>query len=272
MAAAKKYRWPGSSALHTVSWEDQKAAVNARRTPGAAATPAAPAAAGGPLALPVDTAYLGQTESLRNQRDQSIAATRQGRDATLLDFGYSGTFDPNTDALTGGLTFDPSNAFSKAALLKKSYDISRSSAAQSMGSRGGLYQGAFQNQQDLINRGQLQAEDALQTSLTSWLANNAAAIGAARTNYETGVSGAAGDATDRAANLQNPNYSPTAPGVAAATGAAGTTSTSSTGGAGTQLYSWPTDAPGKKPSHTIPYSQHKTKPKTVTYTTGVKTP
>ena len=214
--AAKKYRWPGSSALHTVSWEDQKKAVAARRPGAAAAAPATgPDGPAGPLASPVDTTYLGQTESLRNQRDQSIAASRQQRDATLLDYGYTGTFDPTTDQLTG-LTLDLSNPFAKASVLKRTYDISRSSAGNRMASTGGLYQGAYQNQQDLINRGQLQAEDALQTSLTSWLANNAAAIGQARTNYETGVSAAAGDATDRAANLQNPNYQPTIPGGSAA--------------------------------------------------------
>lgn len=266
-----KFRWstdpPGKPPSHTIAEATHKTNVQAlvaRNNPAAASD----ASAGEPLALPVDTTYLGQEESLRNQRDRAIAASRQGRDATLLGYGYSGTFDPNSDALTGGLTFDPTNAFSKAALLKQKYDIGRSSAAQTMGSRGGLYQGAFQNQQDLVNRGQLQAEDALQTSLTSWLANNAAAIGSARTAYETGVSAAAGDAANRAANLQNANYSPTVPAAAAATGATGGVGTAATRTpslSGQTLTAGPrvTRSPGTR------VTTRKTGGKTVTHTTRV---
>jgi hypothetical protein len=78
-----------------------------------------------------------------------------------------------------------------------------------MGSTGQLYAGSFQNRQDLINRSQLQDEDALQRSLQDFLARNTMSFGQTGVDYTTGVGQAALDAAARAAS--SPLYEPVTP-------------------------------------------------------------
>lgn len=243
MAAAKTFRWPGSSALHTVSWEDQKAAVAARHPGAAAAAPAAPA---GPLVMPVDPTYQSDVGTAQRTRDTSLANVSQQRTSGLLGYGYG------EDAATGALTFDPNNAFSKAMLLKKNYDQSRARTAQSIGSTGGLYTGAAQKAQDLVNIGQVGAEDSLQKSLLSFLAQNTQATANAGANYENAVGAADASRVGRIAD--NPLYMPASSTAAPAPAVA---APPPKGGVGTAV------------TKTKPKTK---KPKTVTYTTGVKTP
>jgi hypothetical protein len=164
-------------------------------------------------ALPPDAAYDAQIAGLQRQRDDTLANLTQGRAGGLLDYGY-------TEGPGGALAFDPNNPFSKAALLKVTYDRSRRSSAQSMGAGGQLYSGAFQNQQDLVNRNELQGNDALQKSLSRFLAQTTQQRTAAGTNYETSAGSAYGERVSRFQS--NPAYSPATPGdpVAAATAAA----------------------------------------------------
>jgi len=174
-----------------------------------AATPAAPVgAAASPYNvsnLPPDAAYEGVVAGATRTRDTLLGPGGVGgtlgaaRTQGLGDYGF-------TEGAGGQLAFDPNNPFSKAALLKKSYDQNRRSTGQSMGAGGQLYSGAFQNAQDLVNRNQLQGEDALQKSLVGFLARNTQARTQAGTDYETTVAGAAGDRVGRFQT--NPLYNP----------------------------------------------------------------
>src|SRR4051812_40245208 len=147
-------------------------------TPAAPAVPAAAAAAQYSLSnLPPDATYEAADILLQRQRQEGLAAIAGERTRTLSDYGFQ-------EGPSGALTFDPNNPFSKAALLKKAYDTNRRSTAQSMGAGGQLYAGAFQNAQDLVNRNQLQAQDAQLKQLQSFIAQNDARRTQAQTDYE----------------------------------------------------------------------------------------
>ena len=104
------------------------------------------------------------------------------------------------------LAYDPNNPFSKATVMKQTYDTNRRSTRQSMGAGGQLYSGAFQNAQDLINRNQLQSEDAQQKALAAFLARNTGQAAEANTGYELAAAQAY---ADRVARFQsNPLYDP----------------------------------------------------------------
>jgi hypothetical protein len=178
--------------------------------PPAAPRPAAPNVGGVPATqvaapayslsnLPVDASYDAQIAALQQQRANSLATIAGERSRTLSDYGFQ-------EGPNGALTFDPNNAFSKAAVMKKTYDTNRRSTAQSMGSGGQLYAGAFQNAQDLIGRNQLQSENALQGNVAAFLARNTGQRTEALTGYETAVGQAAGDRIGRFQN--NPLYDP----------------------------------------------------------------
>jgi hypothetical protein len=160
------------------------------------------AAGAAPQQLPVDPIYQSALAALGKTRDDTISGLQTARSTQLLGYGY--TEDPTSHALS----FDPNNPFSKASLLKQQYDINRRKTAQTMGSQGQLYAGASQNAQDYLNRGQLQAEDALQKSLAQWLGQNTADVTTARNAYETGATTALGESKDRLAALENPLYTP----------------------------------------------------------------
>lgn len=125
-------------------------------------------------ALPPDAIYQDDVALAEQRRAQTETALRGNRRGQLASTGYTETnIDPDTGV--GTLAFNPHDPFSKAALLKRTYDASRARTAQQMGSGGGLYSGAFQQAQDMGNRAQLQGEDALQRSLFSFLGQNTAA-------------------------------------------------------------------------------------------------
>lgn len=165
----------------------------------ASASPAPTPASAGPRPLPPDAAYLAAINAAGLQRDTTLAGLTQQRAAGLLDYGY-------TEGAGGQLAVDPNNPFSKAALLKRTYDTSRRATGQSMATAGQLYSGAFQNSQDAVNRNQLQAQDQLQTSLAGFLSRNTLAQKQAPTDYENAVSGAESDRMGRLDT--NPLYDP----------------------------------------------------------------
>jgi len=172
--------------------------VNGKATrfvkPGGAGASATSAPAPSPprpaFQLGADPGYLAAEAAARQQRDVTLGGLTQQRASGLGDYGYS-------EGAGGALTVDPNNPFSKAALLKQSYDRSRATSGQRMASAGQLYAGAFQNQQDLVNRGQLQSEDALQKSLIRFLAQNTQSAKQAQAGYGTTTSQAASDAAAR---------------------------------------------------------------------------
>jgi hypothetical protein len=141
----------------------------------------------------------------RSSAAQTEAAVNQNRQAELIGAGFTETnIDPKLGV--GTLAFNPNDPFSKAALLKKNYDASRARTAQQMGSGGGLYTGAYQQAQDIGNRGQVQAESALHDSLFSFLSRNTGAFKQAGSDEE--LAGIRAD-SDRMGRIDtNPLYEP----------------------------------------------------------------
>jgi len=169
---------------------------------GVSAAPAAPAAAVPQYSLfnlPPDASYDQAVALLQRQRDEGLASIAGERARSLSDYGFH-------EGPTGTLTFDANNPFSKAAVMKKSYDTNRRSTAQSLGSGGQLYSGAFQNAQNLVNRNQLQSEDTLTKNLQAFLARNTGQRKEALTNYELAAGQAYGDRVGRFQT--NPLYDP----------------------------------------------------------------
>jgi hypothetical protein len=165
----------------------------------------------GARTLPPDAQYEADIATAQRQLPVTQAGLVQQRTGTLADYGYSEAgWNPATGMGTG-LAFNPHDPFSKAALLKKTYDASRASTGQTMGAGGQLYSGAYQQAQDIGNREQLGAEDALQKSLVSWLAENTGAYTQAGLDEQTAEMQAAGGRMDRLAD--NPLYSPEATGT-----------------------------------------------------------
>ena len=170
-----------------------------RRRP--ATPPVGPAPmVGGPPAPP-DPRYENEIAGAQRTRDTTVAGVGAARTQGLIGYGY-------TEGPGGQLTFDPNNAFSKAAQLKRNYDGSRRSTGNRMAASGGLYAGAYQSAQDVVNRGELGAQDELQTSLASSCRGTRPATKArADTRYQE----AAGEAeSDRVGRIEdNPLYEPT---------------------------------------------------------------
>lgn len=205
------HRWPtdpaGKAPAHTITWAQHqtnlKAAPAKVKPPAKAPPPAeAPVVAPGVLPPPPDPIYDDEIAGLSKARDTTTTNLGQGREAELLGYGYT------EDASTGALAFDPNNPFSRASLLKRNYDVSRARTGNQMASGGQLYAGAYQTQQDSINRGQMGAEDSLQKSLTSWLSDNTQRKAQAGLDYEAGAGRAAAGRAARA--LDSPLYTPTA--------------------------------------------------------------
>jgi hypothetical protein len=157
--------------------------------------------------LPPDPLYDASLNRIARQRDATVATLRDERTQGLGGYGY-------IEGPNGSLRFDANNPMSKAALLKRLHDTQRRSVGQQMGSGGQLYAGAYQNAQDLSNRNQLQAQDSLQKSLTSFLASNTARRTAAQTDYQTGAQVLGAERVGRIDT--NPLYEPTAEEPAAA--------------------------------------------------------
>jgi len=172
--------------------------------------PVGPLPSPGARTLPPDAQYETDIANAQQTRATSLANLTQSRQAELTGAGYTETnVDPNTGV--GTLAFNPNDPFSRAALLKKTYDESRARTAQTLGAGGQLYSGAFQQAQDIGNRGQLQAEDAQQRALLGFLAQNTAGTTTARTNYDLAAIRAASARLGRIDT--NPLYSPEATGT-----------------------------------------------------------
>lgn len=174
---------------------------------------APPAAAQAPsAALPVDPSYEGQVAALARQRDDTLLGLAGQRTQGLQDYGYQ-------QAPTGALSFDASNPFSRAALLRKNYQESKQGTQTGMAARGQLYAGALQTAQAANDTGFNQGEDSLQRALLAFLTSNQGAANRARTGYETGVSQAAADRVTRA-QQDLANNPPVVPDAAPPAGAA----------------------------------------------------
>jgi hypothetical protein len=165
--------------------------------------PGAPGAAGS-APLPVDPQYDAAIAAATRARDSRLAALSGQRSQTLTEYGYT----PQADGAGNitGLTFDPTNSFSQAALAKKAWDTKRRANTSSYAARGQLYAGALQNAQNDANTGQLQSQDALQKALLGFLSRNTADVADTQGGYVDAVTQAQADRLSGAAT--NPLYQP----------------------------------------------------------------
>jgi hypothetical protein len=149
-----------------------------------------------PNALPVDPTYDQQIGVYGKRRDDSYADLTNQRTGGLLDYGY--TEQQDGTGKTTGLTFDPSNPNSRAALLLKHYQQSKAGTQNSMAARGQLYAGARVNAQNANDSNYQVADDQQRKALLQFLARNSGAARDAGTNYEANAGVAQGDRISRA--------------------------------------------------------------------------
>jgi hypothetical protein len=185
----------------------------------------APAAGTGPApqvenitALPPDATYEQQIGALGRSRDDTLAQLAGQRTSTLADYGYNASFD-GSGGVTG-LTVDPNNPYSKAALLQKSYENAKRGTTTGLAAQGHLYSSSMTNEQNNNDTGYSTSKDNLEKNLGSILASILGQERATRTAYETDAAGAYGDRVGRASS--NPTYSPTGTGAPAASAAPAT--------------------------------------------------
>lgn len=171
-------------------------------------TPSAPSAPAAPKfdmnSLPVDPSYDATVGGLTRTRDDTLAGLTGEKTAALSNFGYNAQFDDKGNVT--GLTFDPNNPFSRAALLRKNYQQAKTGTTNSLASRGQLYSGAMTNAQNANDSGFQQNDNALQTSLGQVLSGILGRQRTANTDYETGAGVAYGDRISRAQS--SPLYNP----------------------------------------------------------------
>ena len=166
--------------------------------PAPSATPAAPAP--DPNRWRLDPTYLQQLEQNAATEQTTVTGLTGERGRQLQRYGYAADFDPNTQQYTGNLRFDPTDPYSRAAALKRSYDAQRVGTGLQRAARGGLYTGAYQGAQDIVNAGQLQATDQLQKSVIDYITGVGGKIAGARTARGQADIDAATAAQTRAAN------------------------------------------------------------------------
>jgi hypothetical protein len=127
-------------------------------------------------ALPVDPTYDATVAALARQRDDQLLALRGQRTQNLQEYGFNET-------PAGGVAFDPTNPFSRAALLRKNYQESKQ----------GTQTGYAAN-----DTGFNQNENSLERALIGFLTNNQGAQNRARSGFESSVAQAMADRVIRA--------------------------------------------------------------------------
>lgn len=153
--------------------------------------------------MPVDPAYDAQVNAAGLKKDTTLAGLQGQQQQAFLDYGYT----PQTNAGGGvtGYQFDPTNVFSRAAILQRNAQQARQGNTTSYAARGQLYSGALQNAQDTTDQSELQSQDTLQKSLLRFIAGNRAQQTGAVTGYLSEVGAARGQSVANFAS--NPLYS-----------------------------------------------------------------
>ena len=230
----KKVQAMASTPAGATPWEtigNKVAAAANVSTPGAVPAAADP---NKPLATPAapgwqDSTYNTALGNLRtNLANFGTSLTGAGT-GIMADYGFTGpafdptTFDPNNPGTvsndpTATATFhvDPNNPFSKASLLKKSYDQQSRGDTNSMAAAGQLYSGAEQNAQNNDTSNYNQGFDTLSKGFLHDYGNLYGQWLTAQGNEQTGEGTAASDAIGRWTNSGAPGPLPTPVQVAAA--------------------------------------------------------
>lgn len=182
------------------TWADVNTAYQAITKPAAAAPAAAPpvTASGVPAdkPLPFDAQYDAEVGNAAKNRDVTLAGIGRERNDALATYGYTGTFDQSGNLV--GRQFDPNNPFSRAALLKRTYDQTSRGNVNRMAVRGQLNAGSFQNLKNNTDFGYMQGEDANQKSLNALIGSLIGRQQAANTSYDSAVVQAGGSRLARA--------------------------------------------------------------------------
>lgn len=170
---------------------------------------AAPAAAAPPpgqtagAALPPDPAYEQQIAGLTKGRDDTLAGLRNQQTAGLADYGYTAQNDAGGNAV--GVSFDPNNPFSQAALLRKHLGQAQTGNSNRYAAAGQLYAGSLQNAQDTSQDQFNRSDDSLQRMALAFVLGNQGQANAARNQWEIDTGGASGERVGRLPT--NPLYS-----------------------------------------------------------------
>ena len=161
--------------------------------------PLGPQAVTAPSVVPPDANYEAAIASSQQSHDITAGDLTRQRAQGLLDYGY-------TQDATGALTFDATNPFSQAAMLKRNYDQAQRGNTNSYAARGQLYSGALQNAQDESGFQYQRGSDTLTKGLADFLARNTSAGAQNDVNLGISLGQAAGTRLQNAPD--NPLYQP----------------------------------------------------------------
>ena len=159
--------------------------------PGAAAPGAAPGGTPPSVGLPIDPQYDASMGAAERARARALAEITAQRASLGSTYGMG----VNSQ---GGVFDDPSNPYSRAAVLKLIYDRRVQGNTNQMAARGQLYSGALQTEQNTAASDNSRQRDAL---IREFLANNVSLTAqelAAQDAYTDSVSGAGADRIARA--------------------------------------------------------------------------
>lgn len=134
-----------------VTYNPAALANSQRATQTAARTNAANAPRPALNPLPLDAQFTGDVDSLMRRAGAERSRIAQDRTALYSSYGYTPTFDPSGN-LTA-LAEDPTNPFSRAAVLRDQFRRSRTDTTNS----GSMYAGSAVKRQGMVNDAENQA-------------------------------------------------------------------------------------------------------------------
>lgn len=138
----------------------------------------------------IDAVYNDTLTGLGTQRD--ITKGDLDYDATTGGNRYGLTAAYNADGTpSGNYSVDPSDPFSKMALLQRSYESAKRGTTNSLASQGQLYSGAMRNAQTQNDTGFAQGKDALSKAFSDLLMATIRGKRGADSDYLTGAGTAA---------------------------------------------------------------------------------
>lgn len=148
IGGAQQWWWNGN--WHTVPPPQ----ASQTPSPSTDAKPSPAPAPSGPSPLPLDPNLLAQQDLIQRQLASQLAGYDAQRQTAIRQFGLD----------------DPSDPFSRQALLQKSYDQRVRGTTNSLAAQGQLYAGAYVNQQNFNTNNYQQQHDALRKQQDSLLA------------------------------------------------------------------------------------------------------
>lgn len=140
---------------------------------------------------PWDPTYEADVSGINRLHNDTIANLGYEESQLSPSYGYQ------TDN-SGNVSVDPSNPFSKAALLQKTYGENQARSTNSMAAQGQLYSGALQNQQNQNTFGFQQNTDALKRAYSNALQSIRARRTAADTTQYINTNNAGANRLQRA--------------------------------------------------------------------------